>query len=436
MRPTGRAIALFAGAVPVSLAVVLVHESLWPLGLALLTVAIFLCGLDGIQALPPRALNVEARPPEMLYAGSSDSLRLRLVANRPAPPAEIEMLCDVSENLKAPGTWRTPITAPGIAEAELPLTPIRRGIVRIERIWLRWRGPMGLMERSRTVALSAEIPVVPNVRAVRDAAIRFSARDAQVGIKPQSQQGDGSEFDALREYVPGLDRRSIDWKHSARHLELVCKEFQAERNHQIVLALDTGHLMGEPLDGIPRLDHAVNNALLLGYASLRHGDRIGLFAFDSQVRFYAEPVGGMHYFNPFLRASSKIESRSDETNFTLGLTELTIRLKQRSLIILQTEFVDTTTTELMVENLARLASRHLVIFATLRDADLDDAIDARPDNLESVARSVIADELSLERLVVFEKLRRLGVHCLEAPSRTIGTALVDRYLMIKNRELI
>jgi uncharacterized protein (DUF58 family) len=436
MRPTGRAIALFAAGVPLSLAIVLVQQSLWPFGLALLTVAIFLCGLDAIRSLPPRALEIDAQPPGMLYAGSSDDLRVRLLANRQAPPTEVEMQCDVSDNLETPEARRILLSPPGAAEIEAPLAPIRRGVARLERIWLRWRGPMGLMERSRIVQLSAEIPVVPNVRAVRDAAIRFTARDAQVGIKPQSQQGDGSEFDALREYVPGLDRRSIDWKHSARHLELVCKEFQAERNHQIVLALDTGHLMSEPLDGIPRLDHAINNALMLGYASLRHGDRIGLFAFDSQVRFYAEPVGGMHYFNPFLRASSKIEYRPDETNFTLGLTELMIRLKQRSLIILQTEFVDTTTAELMVENLARLASRHLVVFATLRDADLDAAIDARPSSLEDVARSVIADELSLERLVVFEKLRRMGVHCLEAPSRTIGTELVDRYLIIKNRELI
>jgi uncharacterized protein (DUF58 family) len=295
---------------------------------------------------------------------------------------------------------------------------------------------MGLMERWRVENLSAEIPVVPNVRAVRDAAIRFTAWDATVGIKPQNQQGDGSEFESLRDYVPGLDPRSIDWKHSARHRELVCKEFRAERNHQIVMAVDTGHLMSEPLDGIPKLDHAINNALMLGYACLRHGDRIGLFGFDSQTRLYAGPVGGMHYFNHFLRASARLEYRPDETNFTLGLTELTMRLKQRSLIILQTEFVDTTTAELMVDNLGRLATRHVVIFVALRDIGLHDVIDAVPRSLADITRSVIADDLTHERMVVFERLRRLGIHCLEAPSGKVGTALVDRYLEIKNKELI
>ena len=89
-----------------------------------------------------------------------------------------------------------------------------------------------------------------------------------------------------------------------------------------------------------------------------------------------------------------------------------------------------------MENLGRMAARHVVVFVTLRDRDLHDTVDAPPHNLEDISRSVIAHDLAQERLVVFERLRRLGVHCLEAPSEKIGTELVDRYLMIKSRELI
>jgi uncharacterized protein (DUF58 family) len=346
------------------------------------------------------------------------------------------MLCDVGENLEIPTPQRGLLTAETATRIAARLSPLRRGTGRVERVWLRWRGPMGLIERRHVEILATDIPIVPNVRAVRDEAIRFTAWDAQIGLKPQNQQGDGSEFESLRDYVPGLDHRSIDWKHSARHRQLVCKEFRAERNHQVVLAIDTGHLMSEPLGGIPKLDHAINNALLLGHTCLRHGDRVGLYGFDSQARLFAEPIGGLHYYNHFLRFTSRLDYRPDETNFTLGLTELMVRLKQRSLIILQTEFVDTTTAELMLENLGRIASRHVVIFVTLRDKDLHDTVDAPPHSLEDISRSVIAHDLAQERLVVFERLRRLGVHCLEAPSEKIGAELVDRYLMIKNRELI
>lgn len=436
MRPTRRAILLFAATVPASLAIVLIDDALWPFGFALLAIAMFMTGIDAVRALPPGALEINARPPGLLYAGDSDTLHVSLSSQRHPLPTRIELLCEVSPTLERPPVQWTVLGPGESVRLLLPLVPIRRGSAHVERLWLRWRGPMGLMERQRIERLAAEIPIVPNVRAVRSAAIRFTARDAPIGVKPQNQQGQGSEFEALRDYVPGLDHRSIDWKHSARHRALVCKEFRAERNHQIIMAIDTGHLMAERLDGIPKLDHAINSALLLGYACLRHGDRVGLFGFDSQTRLYSEPVGGLHFFDYFLRMSAQLEYRPDETNFTLALAELTMRLKQRSLIILQTEFVDTTTAELMVENLGRLVARHVVLFVALRDSDLHRTIEARPRTLEDIARSVVAHDFARERQVVFERLRRLGVHCLEAPSDFIGTALVDRYLAIKSKELI
>jgi hypothetical protein len=45
-------------------------------------------------------------------------------------------------------------------------------------------------------------------------------------------------------------------------------------------------------------------------------------------------------------------------------------------------------------------------------------------------------ELRKERLVVFAKLRRLGVQCLEAPCNRVGTDLINRYLAIKQGEII
>src|SRR5262249_29258585 len=154
------------------------------------------------------------------------------------------------------------------------------------------------------------------------------------GLKVERYLGDGSEFDALREHVPGMDRRAIDWKASARHRALLGREFRAERNHQLVLAIDTGHLMAEPLGGMPKLDHAVNAALLLAYFGLRTGDRVGLFGFDSEVRAFAAPAAGVRAFPRLQRASAALEYGTAETNFTLGLAELSSRLSRRSLVVL------------------------------------------------------------------------------------------------------
>ncbi|NKB54870.1 MAG: DUF58 domain-containing protein [Alphaproteobacteria bacterium] len=436
MRPTFRAFVLFAAGIPLSFVFILIDETLWPLGLGYLAFIMTVVGIDAIRTPPFRALTFTTDIPQTLYIGETGSLNATLSSNRDYPPIGVETVCDAGPNLKPPPRLNGILRAGERIDFDLPLVPRRRGLAELHRIWLRWYGPMQLIERVHIESLDRTIPVVPNIRAVQSAALKFSAWDAFFGVKVQRQQGDGTEFDALREYMAGLDHRSIDWKHSARHHKLVCKEFRTERNHQIVLAFDTGHLMSGTLAGIPKLDHAINAALLLGYTSLRVGDRVGVFGFDSEVRLRAEPFGGIQGFPRLQRLTSEIEYRQDETNFTLGLVELLGRLKRRSLIVLQTDFVDTITAELMVENVQRLAARHVVIFVTMRDPELHTAVDARPASIRDVNRSVIADSFVRDRLVVFERLRRLGVHCVDAPSNRIGADLLNRYMTIKRQELI
>jgi uncharacterized protein (DUF58 family) len=436
IRPTRRAVALFGAGPLVALAAVLIDERLWAIGVTFLGVAVLLAGVDAILAPSAQALRRKMHLPEVLYIGDSDALTLDVGLRTGRFASRIEVTCDVGA-LLAPPPHRTATIAPGqTARLEFPLVPRRRGQAVVERLWLRRRGPLGLATKLHIEALMKTLPVLPNLRSVRTTAARFFAPDALFGIKTQNQQGEGSEFDALRAYVPGLDHRSIDWKHSARHRTLVCKEFRTERNHQIILAVDTGHLMSEPLDGIPKLDHAINGGLLLAFMSLKGGDQVGLFAFDSAIRHFSAASGGMQHFTRLQRLSSDLDYRHEETNFTLGLATLLGRLNRRSLVILMTDFVDTITAELMVENVARLAARHVMVCVSLRDPQLFATVEAPPHTLCDVARSVVAEGFVRERAIVFERLRRLGVHCLDVPTERIGMELLNRYLLIKQRELI
>jgi uncharacterized protein (DUF58 family) len=292
------------------------------------------------------------------------------------------------------------------------------------------------MEFVRRVAVGLSVDVVPNVRGVRSSTLQFFEREAIFGNKVQQSKGEGSEFEALRDYAPGLDSRFIDWKHSARHRKLLCKEFRVERNHQIVLAFDTGYLMVEPVDGLPRLDHAINAGLLLAWISLQAGDLVGLFGFDEVLRQYQQPRRGVSSFSRLQRATASFDYYHTETNFTLGLAELSARLKRRALVILFTDFIDTVTAELLVEATARVARRHVVVFVTLRDAVLHGIADAPPNRFEDVAKAVIAYDFLRERNTVFERLARLGVHCLDVPTRSLPVNLINRYLLIKQRGLL
>ena len=423
MTPTLRSVVVFAVGLPAALLPVLVDARLWTLWLAFVVVAVVAMATDAALGLPRRRLEIAVELPGTLYIGDTDPMQVTLDGGGWPRAIRAELLPEFGAHLATQPlhTLELPAGAPGTAR--IRLSPTRRGTAEVRALWIRWRGPLGLIQRSLRHPLDREVAVVPNIRAVRAAALQLLSRhNLMVGLKAHRFVGDGSEFDTLTEYRKGLDPRAMDWKASARHRKLVCREFRAERNHQVVIAFDTGHLMGEPVAGVPKLDCAINSGLLLAYYSLRAGDRVALFAFDDRVRQFVEPRGGVRAIHALQQQAAAIEYGEAETNFTLGLTHLARRLRRRSLVVVLTDFVDTVTAELMVDNLGRLARRHVVIFVSLADPTLTDEARARPRDLHQMHRSVVAGDLLLER-------RRV-------PPELVAAGLVNRYLEIKRRELV
>jgi uncharacterized protein (DUF58 family) len=436
IRPTLRAVLLFGATVPLALVLLVSSPELWPISVDLGLFVIALIGVDALLCTRFRNLDVVYDVPARLFIGAEGALRLKITPNNNARAVLFEALLEQRGELEPPAVRRLAGTPEQPASGMLPIVPKRRGEVFIDALWLRWRGPFALAERTCRIPIARKIDVLPDVRGISSAAVQFFSRDAIEGVKLQQQKGEGTEFESLREHAAGLDNRFIDWKRSAKHLRLLSKEFRVERNHQIVLAFDTGHLMAEPIEGLPRLDHAIHAGLLLGWISLRSGDYVGSFGFDARVRQFMQPSRGLPYFIKLQSGSSQLAYQTEETNFTLGLAELNFRLKRRALVVLFTEFIDTTTAELLLESLHRMANRHAVIFVTLRDPLLPSIIDAKPDRFQDVAEAVVAHDLLRDRAVVLERLTRIGVHCLEVPPRGLAVSLVNRYLTIKERGLL
>nr|WP_047575466.1 DUF58 domain-containing protein [Methylobacterium sp. ZNC0032] len=422
IRPTPRAVLLFGATVPVAIGLLIHDPALWPIALDLGLFVLALIGLDALLCVRPSRLALTVDAPPRLYIGSEGQLSVSAGIEGASRAVAIQVLPEQSGDTAPPEPARLEVPLGTVGMVTLPIRPLRRGRIIIEALWLRWHGPLGLAGRSQRRPQALTIDVVPDIRGIASAAVQFFSRDAIDGIKVQRQKGEGTEFEALRDHVQGLDNRFIDWKHSAKH--------------QIVLAFDTGYLMAEPIDGLPRLDHAIHAGLLLGWVALRSGDHVGSFGFDARIRQYLQPSPGRSAFARLQNASSQLGYRAEETNFTLGLAELNARLKRRALVVLFTEFIDTTTAGLLLESLQRMANRHAVIFVTLRDPLLADIVEAEPAGFRPVAEAVVARDLQRERAVVLERLARMGVHCLEIPPRGLAVGLVNRYLTIKQRGLL
>jgi uncharacterized protein (DUF58 family) len=191
--------------------------------------------------------------------------------------------------------------------------------------------------------------------------------------------------------------------------------------------------MCEPLGNAPKIDHAINAALLLGYVSLKMGDRVGLFGFDAKPNISTGAVSGVKSFSLLQRLAARLDYSTEETNFTLGLSQLAAEIQRRSLIVIFTDFADPTSAELMIENLKRLMKRHLVLFVAMRDAELESIMQSEPKQVNDVTRSVIAHSLITEKELVLNRLLRLGAEIVNAPAGRVGPELLNRYLELKRR---
>lgn len=435
--PTPRSLLLLLAGFPVALLPALVSGRLWPFWVVFLGLSALAIGVDAILCLPTRRLTVVPKLPGLLYIGGEGEVTVTISLDGRFAPARADVRCEVNDVLQVPPPGLLRLRSGRRNEVKIPLVPNRRGRGTLDQLWLRWYGPFGLIRRAMVVRCDDGVTVVPNTKGVRTLALQlFSNREFMTGLKRQKFIGDGSEFESLREYTPGLDHRAIDWKASARHVKLLCREYRAERNHQVLLCFDTGHLMSEPTEGIPKIDHAINAGLLLGYVCLKTGDRVGTFAFDREVGSFAPPRGGMGTFHHLQHFSSGLAYGTGETNFTLAMTELMTRTRRRSLVVVFTEFVDTVTAELMIENVRRLGKRHLVIFVTFRDATLDALVNDEPDDLVELNRAVVAADFINERQVVLTRLRRHGIHVIEAGTKDMPARVINRYLEIKRREAV
>jgi uncharacterized protein (DUF58 family) len=314
---------------------------------------------------------------------------------------------------------------------EGPFSASRRGTGRVSRTWLRWTGPLGLGARQLQGDLDEEVRVWPNIAATRSPALQAFLKDAQFGLIARRIRGEGTQFEALAEYQPGMDRRRIDWKASARHVHLFAKEYETERNNQIVFAFDCGRAMCEPIDGMPRMDRAVSAALATAYVALKGGDKVSLFGFAARPEVSMPFVAASGEFHRLQRAAAELEYRAEEPNFTLALATLAGRLQRRSLIVVFSDFTDLTSADMMIESMARLVKRHVVLFVTMADAELETLSAAAPEDMEVLSEAVSADLLLRQRALVTGRLRQLGVDVIEAPHDRIGTRLLDAYLEIK-----
>lgn len=443
MAPTRRTILLVGLGAPIALVIGLFGPSFWLAAPAWVALCLAAFAFDLVMAPPISAARLSLAAPASIGVGEPMTLDAVVETGGRGRPRDARLALAVDGRLAPSGRIDTLLRVrdDGTIGAKLGLQAIRRGMARIARGWVQWQGPLGLARMQRSIALDLDLAVVPSIRAVREQGASLFSRDAMVGQRLNARVGEGSEFESLVRFTPGFDRRTIDWKQSARHTELLAKQFEIERDNRIVIAIDSGRMMSEPIvdargTSEPRLDWAMTAALTLSYVALRMEDRVSFGSFAGRPRVSAREYNRISDFVALRRAAADVDYSLDETNYTLGLATIAAQLKRRAMIVIFTEFADATSAELMLRATERLVKKHLVLFVVTADSELEALAAKVPEDAKDMTEAIIAAELLRDRRVVLARLRRMGAQVVEAPVTGMTAGLLNAYITIKRQGLI
>lgn len=304
--------------------------------------------------------------------------------------------------------------------------PARRGDRPTDRVTVRSRGPMGLAGRQRSSRVDWSVRTLPPFASRRHLPSRLARLRDMEGRQAIAVRAEGTEFDSLREYVPGDDVRSIDWRATARATDVMVRTWRPERDRQVVLVMDTGRTCAARVGDETRLDVLIDAALLLAALAARAGDRVDLLAHDRRTRVRAGGGSGPSLLPRLVDGIADLEPELVETDHRGLVAAAAAGARKRSLVVLFTALDRAPLEEGLLPALPVLTARHTVIVVAVREPR--DA--AAPDAEGAYARAAQA-RADLDRAHMSRRLAQLGVHLVDAEPDRVAPRLADAYLDLK-----
>ncbi|MFF3447050.1 DUF58 domain-containing protein [Streptomyces sp. NPDC002667] len=432
MALTGRAALLAAlGALPVG-----IWGPSWTGILAVNVPLALACACDAALAAPVRRLGLTRSGDTSVRLGESADVTLT-VTNPSGRPLRAHLRDAWPPSSWEPGTEveasRHRLTVPAGERRRLTtrLRPTRRGDRQADRVTIRSFGPLGLFSRQGSHEVPWAVRVLPPFTSRKHLPSKLARLRELDGRTSVLTRGEGTEFDSLREYVPGDDTRSIDWRATARRSTVAVRTWRPERDRHILLVLDTGRTSAGRVGDAPRLDASMDAALLLAALASRAGDRVDLLAYDRRVRALVQGRAAGDVLPSLVDAMAGLEPELVETD-SRGLTATALRTTpRRSLIVLLTTLDAAPVEEDLLPVLAGLTQRHTVLLASVADPHVARMAKARGD-VDAVYEAASAAQAEAERRRTAETLRRRGVTVVDATPDDLAPALADAYLALKS----
>jgi len=407
-------------------------EKIWQISSATL---VFLLLFDGIMVRRTPLPTVRRAHSESLALGVWSKVELQIL-HRYRRPIPIEIHDHYPADFEAEHPHQHCTLQPHRGtEIQYRVRARQRGNRHFGRTDLLLRSSLGFWQRRVLVGDGSLVKVFPNFAAVSNyAMMSMEQQSSQLGIRLQQRRGEGMEFQQLREFRQGDSLRQIDWNATARRHKLISKEYQDEKDQQILFLVDCGRRMRSKDGDHSHLDHALNAMLLMSYAALKQGDAVGLLSFGGDER-WLKPVKGIANLSKILNCVYDVDASTRASDYNTAIRGLMTRHQKRALVVLLSNIRDENVDDLQPA-LRLLQKKHLVMVANLEEPELHELLE-KPIHQFRDALLYTGTKLYLERRqAITQSFNHSGIHTVNSTPQTMPVALINKYFEVKREGLL
>jgi uncharacterized protein (DUF58 family) len=374
---------------------------------------------------------------ERLSNGDENKIELQ-VKNEFSFPVKIEIIDELPEQFQI-RDWKRKSKFKSREQQKFTYTlrPILRGEYVFGDILLFVRSFVGLVIRKFTIDAEETVPVYPSYIQLRKYELLSGATiQSETGTKRLRKIGHSMEFEQIKEYVPGDDIRTLNWKASARKGGLMVNTYTNEKSQQVYCIIDKGRLMKMPFGGLTLLDYAINSCLVLSNVCLKKQDRVGVITFSNKIGSVLAADRKPIQKENILQLLYNQNTSFLESDFEMLYMQIRNRIKHRSLVVLFTNFESLSGLKRQLDYLRSIARHHLLLIVFFENTELHQLTVAEVNNVEQVYVKTIAEKFAFEKRMIVKELMKHGILSILTSPKNLTINTINKYLELKARQAI
>lgn len=409
------------------------YPVVWVLSVLLLLLFLF----DIIALFKSEAIIGERKVPEK-FSNSDENPVLVNISSRYSFKIRIELIDEIPIQFqKRDFLKKLCIPAKESLQFEYFLRPVERGEYYFGRLNIYAYTGLRLVRRRYSFQNQQMVKVYPSfIQMKKYDFLAIDSRISQIGLKKIRRIGHTMEFEQIKDYVPGDDVRTINWKASAKQGSLMTNQFQDEKSQPVYSIIDVSRSMKMPFNNLKLLDYAINSSLAFSNIALKRKDKVGLLTFSNKIGSFLAALNKKTHLLSLLETLYAVNTQFRDSDFGLLYVHLKKKITQRSLLMLYTNFEHISSLERQLPYLLAISKKHLLVVIFFENTELNKLTDQPAETLPEVIDKTIAEEFSFQKRLMVKELQKYGIQTILTRPEDLSVKTINKYLELKARGML